>query len=651
MGTRGIILAIVVAAFGLMQPAVRANLVRNGDFTQAADGKPADWTAVDSGQKVTTEKPADRAGALRVDVLKDAGKNLGEIRQTIKVQKGQKYRVTAELKSTKTGAAMVMVKTRAPRKELERIAVGTSTEQWATVTKDFDSGDAVEVQVLCRYVQKAESVGATSWFTNVVLVPLDAAGQPLATPAPATAPAAAPAATRRARPAAATAPVLAAPGTDQYVAPDGAGDRSGRDLPNARPASGLQAAIVAAGPGNTVFIGSGTYERCSLQFASGGAGPTALKTIAGKDTGGGLPLFRGTFDKTKPEKSGTILLSVAEGVSHIVIRDLKVEAHRGAIKLAGRHANVRIENVDVTETRDAFWLAGGANAGQPETGSHDLLVKDCDVRFFTKRAARVVTGAYRVQFVNCHADAGGKEWAVENFPIGFQVGEKGTPGIGEHDITFTDCTAANSYQGPENGAKGYWNADGFSVEGNVRDITWVRCGAFNCTDGGWDVKAFKPRWVDCIAVGNKRNFRIWSQPGPGAATLENCLSAFATDRGNRNNHAGFWILSGGQVTLTRCTAWGDPRSLQVEEHAGEPPKPTTVILDRCLISPADGGTALAVGAAAELKDSGSIIRKDAAGPAVKLRNPAATWQGGDASFDSVSHPDAGYHYAKPAAAQ
>ena len=173
------IVVLVLMAFWTGGTLRAGNLVKNGDFTQGGD-KPAEWTLVTADQKVTTEKPEGKPGALKVEIAKEVSKSLGEIKQVVKVKKNTKYRLTAEMKSTKVGLGMVMVKPRSSdRKELERVNVGSSKTEWATVTKDFNSGEAVDVQVLCRFNQKADMVGGNCLFTNVVLVELDASGQPV----------------------------------------------------------------------------------------------------------------------------------------------------------------------------------------------------------------------------------------------------------------------------------------------------------------------------------------------------------------------------------------------------------------------------------------------------------------------------------------
>ncbi|MDQ3815750.1 MAG: right-handed parallel beta-helix repeat-containing protein [Armatimonadota bacterium] len=426
------------------------------------------------------------------------------------------------------------------------------------------------------------------------------------------------------------------PGSDQYVTPSGAGNKSGRDWANARPAAELQAALDAAGPGNSVRVGSGTYENVSLQFNTGGSGANAMKALIGVDTGGGLPVSKSNFDNHKPSKTGVTFVAVAANVSYVLIRDFVLQNHSSAVKLRGRHLGVRIENVDVTNTRDAFWIEGGATPEEPYAGTRDLVIRNCDVKNFTKRAMRFLNGNANVQVINCHADEGGKEYSTEVFPIGYHI-LGGEGGVIDRDITFTDCSAANSWN---DAGKKYWNGDGWAAEGASSDITWTRCVAWGNTDGGWDIKSLRPKLVDCISIGNKRNYRIWPREEP--AVLENCLAAYSREPKGGNPSTGFWIKGGAKLHLTRCTVWGDGASIVVED--GTKDKPTTLKLDRCLIVPLETGAALRLSAGVDVQNTGSIVRQDKNDPAVTLRQPSKQWRGGDDSFDSTSHPDLGYRY-------
>lgn len=589
------------------------NMLTNGDFAQETDGKPASWTVLDAGQKVSTEKVDDRT-TLRIEIVKDGGKSLGEIRQTIKVSPNQTYRISGDIKSTKPGAALISIKTRAKRKELHRFATAASTPEWQTVTKDFDSGDADEVQVLCRYKMSADAVGAVAWFSNLVLVPIDANGNPMAV------------APKEPAQKKAIEPVIAPAGEDQYVLPTAAGDGSGKDFANARGVDSLQAALDAAGPGNVVRVGSGTYHNVALKFTSGGSGPEARKRLIGVDTGGGLPVFTSDFDPKNPAKTGRTFMQVSAGVSYIEVGDVILNDYRmGVVLNGGGNTGVLIRNVDVNRCRDAFIFDGEA--------IRDLVVRDCDVNQYTKRAVRITRGVSDAQIINVRADAGGKAYAHEVFPVGFHVVQ------GER-ITFIDCVSNNNWH--DAGSDRYWNADGYAAERDTKDLTYIRCSAAGNTDGGWDLKTTGIKLVDCVSIANKRNYRFWAASQP--TVLENCLSAYSHDYGNRGHDVGLWQQGGGLLEVKNCTLWGDRVALSVENGTEE--KPTFVKLDHCLVATSEGGTVERLSPGVKLEETESVIVRNPASQKVELRRPTRDWKGGDDAFDAVSHVGVGYR-AKP----
>ncbi len=624
-------LAAILSVGLFVGTAQARNLVSNGDFSDWSGASPAGWTHATK-QPLKQEKleggPA--ATAARVDITEAAGGSLGEIRQTVKVKPNTKYTASVEVRSSKPDLAMLMVKPRTKNKELGRPHKDGSGNDWRTLTLEFDSGEADNVQILCRYVQKESAVGASVWFTNVKLEGPEGDAAPAAkTAKPAKAPKAA------IDPAAVVAPAS----SDQYVSPEGSGDRSGKDMDNARPGGQLQDAIDAAGAGNTVWIASGTYEGVQLHLSTGGSGLDAMKTLAGKDTGAGLPLFKSNFTKDNPAKTGTKLLSIAPGVSYVAIRDLRADGHSMVIDFDGQNHGVRIANIEVAATRTAFWIDGAATS--PENRSSDIELRDCTVKEYTKNAVRILGGCTKVRLVNIHADAGGKEWYTENFPMGFHV-QGGDNGILDEEITFTGCVSARNYM---DGGEKYWNADGYAGERAVKNLVFENCAAFDNTDGGWDIKSQNVTLRNCISVDNKRNFRFWASASP--VVMENCLSAYSLDRGNHNHDCGLWTGAGSELKLIHCTFFGDRRSIQVETDKKDNTRFSTITMDHCLIAPAEGGTAKAVPATTVLNMQATVITGQEGAAEIKLNAPAAEWRGGNDAFDAVTPAGEGYRQTPP----
>jgi opacity protein-like surface antigen len=67
---------------------------------------------------------------------------------------------------------------------------------------------------------------------------------------------------------------------DAYATPEGAGDRNGSSWAHAYDQSQIQSAANALTPGDTLYLGSGTYESVSLTLTSSGE-PSLPKSIVG----------------------------------------------------------------------------------------------------------------------------------------------------------------------------------------------------------------------------------------------------------------------------------------------------------------------------------------------------------------------------------
>jgi len=408
--------------------------------------------------------------------------------------------------------------------------------------------------------------------------------------------------------------------TDLYLTPSGSGDKSGSSWENAAAPASFPALCDSLENGSTLYFGSGEYDDASYTIEGGNG---SVKIIAGKDTGGGLPIFRSHLDP-RTKKGGKTLFSLARGADNLHIKDLKLDGYQTAVRFAGNH-DVVIENVDVTHTLDAFWIDGGSNSAT-DPGNTSLSFKDCDVKFFVKRGFRILNGNKNLQFINCHVDAGGAEYAFEPFAIGFHIqGGAKQSHVEDTNITFTDCSAANSYH---NGGAGYWNGDGFASEDQSNNLTFIRCIAWGNTDGGWDLKSDNVKLTDCIGIQNKRNFRFWGKN----LSMVNCLSAFA--EGNKHI-AGLWLKGGTDILLERCTFWES--TISVEDESAE--KPVKIAIKDSLI----GQTEFPKG-----KDNLLVeMSNSREGEEVKLGNPGKSWRGGDGTFDPLSDVSLGYRYVKP----
>jgi len=178
MGT-GQFRVAVVTVFGLWAasaaPAGGKKLLRNGGFTDWADGKPAKWDLWGAPQKVSRDADAGRAAegaAVRVDIVKADKGRYGQIRQGVAVQPDTWYRLDVDMRSSAAGVGFAEVKRIVGGKEAERIPTSHSTTRWTTHSKAFCSGEATKLDVGLRYRQGPDQVGRTVWFARARLVAL-----------------------------------------------------------------------------------------------------------------------------------------------------------------------------------------------------------------------------------------------------------------------------------------------------------------------------------------------------------------------------------------------------------------------------------------------------------------------------------------------
>lgn len=111
--------------------------------------------------------------------------------------------------------------------------------------------------------------------------------------------------------------------------------------------------------------------------------------------------------------------------------------------------------------------------------------------------------------------------------VGFQLDDQA------HDIIYTRCEA-HGFKETGRSSGSYWNGDGFSDERGNRAIRYLSCVATDCTDGGFDLKSAGMYLQNCLARGNKRNYRLWS-----SGTLSGCRSEDPKWRGGTGGAAHF----------------------------------------------------------------------------------------------------------------
>jgi len=391
--------------------------------------------------------------------------------------------------------------------------------------------------------------------------------------------------------------------------------------------------------GDTLSLGSGTYQELTLSLEKSGTQDAPI-VMKGVDTGGGLPILKGSWDKQKPG-AGPIFLTLQSEAGHIQVKDLRVHNYRSVIYGRGRNSGLVISGLDVRDTRIALLFIGGTSAGKPETGSKKILIKDCNFTGFTKSAARFEEGVHEVNLIDCHADAGGKDYATELFHMAFMIkGDRRkeidpaqrTP---DHDFTFTRCTARNAYN---DAGTGYWNGDGFVAEDGVYNITFIDCMAFNNTDGGWDLKADNVVFRGCVSFRNKRNFRIW-----GTARMENCVSGYPIKLGGSGGAAVLGCYTKGVIHVERSTFITEQGVFSIETK-DDSTAPRIFMKDSLVVAightiPTEASDYKNVAATG----TQFLNLSEVAAPAVFVGTPSRDWDGAGSMFNArPPHDKIGY---------
>lgn len=408
---------------------------------------------------------------------------------------------------------------------------------------------------------------------------------------------------------------------DFYLTPAGAGKKDGTNWENAFAQASLNEAVNdRMKAGDRLMLGGGAYPNGSLKLVTGGA-PGKPKSIIGVDRGAGLPVFASNWTVEKADK-GPTCISLEPGVSHVTLQHLRIKNYcfgvRGGVSEAAPRSHLTFDDVDVEQQRHGYYL------------SHcdDLVFENCDLKRYSKHGFRLDQGCNRVAFRKCTADCseGDLEWETktELFPFGFTVNDGGAPST---KITFEDCVAKNNRKSNQGSLK-YTNGDGFVVEGNTQDVTFTRCRAFRNQDGGFDLKVDGVKLTDCVATGQRRNFRIWR-----TGTLTNCFAGWSS--------AGLWCKDGG-VTATRCTFHEHQKAaIEADDKAVHP-----IVLIDCLISAAAPSPKVAAGPKILEQEETVVASTAPGGKPPGYAKDEATWDGTGSAMDAASYPQKGFHSEK-----
>lgn len=407
----------------------------------------------------------------------------------------------------------------------------------------------------------------------------------------------------------------AANAADFHLTPAGGGTRDGSTWENALDQSALSAVVnERMQPGDRLLVGGGTYAGAQLTVNKGGAAGRP-KTIAGADRGQGLPVFTGTWSPDEPTK-GTFGLRLAPGVSHVTFEGLRLRGHVMAVQAPDSpdapRTHLTFNDVDAEQFRYGYYLSD----------CDDVQLTGCDLKRYTKHGFRLEAGCDRVAVRRCTADCseGDAEWEkkTELFPFGFSLNDGGAPNTA---VLFEDCLARNNMMPLQK--KSYKNGDGFVVEGNAADVTFLRCRSIRNQDGGYDLKVRDVKLTDCVATGNGKGFRVWT-----TGTLTNCFAGWQP--------VGLWS-NGGPLAVSRSTFHGCKAAVMTDDRSTGP-----VTLTNCIVSETPKTHVNTARGKVELRDT--LVAepgKPESDPRYVHADPA--WDGLGGAMNSRAFQDKGFH--------
>ena len=171
---------------------------------------------------------------------------------------------------------------------------------------------------------------------------------------------------------------------------------------------------------------------------------------------------------------GNGFVRVAEPVTGLLIEDVTID---GAYRV-----------LEVTAARD-----------RPDASLNKLVMRNVRATNLQRGLARIRYDSSGGTISNCSATG-----LVNNEAIPCGIAFSDTA----HDFTIERCTMRGfrMARAPDI----YWNGDGYSTELGNYGLRFLRCEAYGCTDGGFDLKSTGTFLDGCVSGGNARNYRFWS---------------------------------------------------------------------------------------------------------------------------------------------
>lgn len=289
---------------------------------------------------------------------------------------------------------------------------------------------------------------------------------------------------------------------DRYFSARGTG--SGYSEKSPASLNSLNDMIQSEGGGSVMCLLPGVY-RTGLSVNQGGSSGEPV-TIRGE---GGYPIFASDFDASTRERKGDIAIYVR--ASHLTFDALKFrnvgvcfrfDRDVNSIDLTNFYARNVATCVDVARYRDHV--------------VESLTISGAMILQFTRSAILIGSKATDVVIEDSYLD-------MQPDKIGGQ-GSDYVTGIALYDAAshiVINNTAVLNVAGK---TEGYSQGDGIDAESNVSYVLVLDSYFRNNQDGCIDAKAAHFFIENTVAIGCKRNFRLWQGNFPNGPRCDHCIS-------------------------------------------------------------------------------------------------------------------------------
>jgi len=332
--------------------------------------------------------------------------------------------------------------------------------------------------------------------------------------------------------------------------PAPAGNGNGDSWENAASIWQLNNMIMAVGPGGAVYVRAdrGPYSFTDTSRAgiiTGGqiGSPVTIMgvdqrlapmraTMVGSRTAWTLPGDPEAVTNVRDWSTGRDIFALRSGADYLVFRYFDFQRAGQPFHLTGAiHRGITVSDCNAYNFQRFF--------EHDAASSHvDTVLRNITGAGFSKTAIRIRGDSHNVLLEDITLNSGRQDG--HNFATGVECNDTA------HDITMRRVTVTNCHDTRNSNPDKFWNADGFASERGNYAIYREDCVSSGNTDAGYDDKGADVTNANCIASGNKVNYKFW---GPSTTNI-NCKALDPKSRGGTGAQMQYYVYGGDAPNVT-----------------------------------------------------------------------------------------------------